>query len=361
MSNSSERGPSLSCRKEPIRVLVVDDSATMRTFLTQALGTAPGIEVCGAAADPYEARDLIRRLDPDVLTLDIEMPKMSGLRFLRNLMRLRPMPVVMFSSLTSRGTQASLEALALGAIDCVGKPRAGDLHAVRDELVRKVKVAAGVSRTHWSKPVVGRAVASPRPVVAGAATGVIAIGASTGGTDAIERVLAEIGGIGSAAILIVQHFPPGFSRAFAERLQSVTGQSVAPAQDGEVLEKGRVRVAPSGYHLGVRKTATALVTELSGDRQSMPHHPSVDVLMRSVAALPAGVPRMAALLTGMGRDGADGMLRVRAAGGLTIAQDESSSVVWGMPGAAVELGAATEVLALGAVGARLQRWCARLP
>ncbi len=329
-----------------IRVLVVDDSALIRQLLTELLQQEEGIEVVGAARDPYDAREKIKQLDPDVLTLDVEMPRMDGLTFLRNLMRLRPMPVVMVSSLTDEGTEETLEALELGAVDFVNKPRTDvghGLEAYREEIVAKVRAAAR-ARVHPTSELSGGA--APHPPQR-ATDKVVAVGASTGGTVAIQRLLETMPPNGPAT-LITQHMPGGFSAAFAARLDTLCAMGVHEAQEGQRVLPGHAYIAPGGYHLELCRDGSRYVCRLTEGAMVNRHRPSVDVLFDSVIQA-AGARAVGVLLTGMGQDGAAGLGRMRQAGAHTIAQDEGSSVVWGMPGAAVKAGAAVEVLALDAI------------
>ncbi len=335
-----------------VRVLVVDDSALMRQMMSELLSVDPHIDVVGTAADPFIARDKIKRLEPDVLTLDVEMPRMDGLSFLRNLMRLRPMPVVMVSSLTARGAAVALEALAAGAIDCVAKPEpdaCGDLTAYGEELRSKVRQAA---LTH-----VGRRVTSSdesaltAPALRHRDIRMIAIGASTGGTNAIFDVLTALPG-DAPPVVIAQHIPAAFSAAFAQRLDRNSAITVMHAGLDQPLLQGHAYVAPGGRHLRVYRRGLAWHCRTDTEPAVGGHRPSVDVLFESVAKHVGGMAG-AALLTGMGSDGARGLLALREAGAYTLAQDQPSSVVWGMPGAAVALGGAQQVAPLHEVAARL--------
>ncbi|NEX20639.1 chemotaxis response regulator protein-glutamate methylesterase [Thiorhodococcus mannitoliphagus] len=339
---------------KPIRVLIVDDSALVRKLLTEILGQAKGIEVVGAAPDPYVARDKIKALDPDVLTLDVEMPRMDGLTFLRNLMRLRPMPVVMVSSLTAKGAEVTLQALELGAVDFVRKPELDVIHGLQayaDELVAKIRVAAAARvKTPASlaaRPPGGQGSTAPPPrkIQSFRTTDrVIAIGASTGGTEAIKEVLMLLPP-DTPGVVIAQHIPPGFSAAFAERMNRQTGLVVKEAADGDRVMAGHAYVAPGDYHLQLARDGARYVCRLSQSEHVNRHRPSVDVLFRSVVRA-AGTNATAALLTGMGADGAEGLRELHEIGVHTVAQDEATSVVWGMPGEAVKRGAASEVLPL---------------
>jgi len=341
----------------PIKVLIVDDSALMRRLLGELLGRDPELVVVGAASDPLVARDMIKKLDPDVLTLDIEMPRMDGLTFLRNLMRLRPMPVVMVSSLTERGADATLSALALGAIDFVAKPKldiAAGMAELGAELVAKIKVAATarpVALTdHPQVPL------PTRPQLLRTTTDrLIAIGASTGGTEAIAHVLAQMPA-DSPGIVIAQHIPAEFSRRFAERLNGCSSLTVREARDGDPVLIGHAYVAPGSHHLRIVRSGARYICQLGDDAPVNYHRPSVDVLFRSVAEH-AGANATGVLLTGMGADGAQGLLAMKERGAETIAQDRDSSVVWGMPGEAVKRGAASKVVALGAVAGELIELC----
>ncbi|WP_298576884.1 chemotaxis response regulator protein-glutamate methylesterase [uncultured Luteimonas sp.] len=337
--------------RRPVRVLVVDDSALVRALMTELLGADPGIEVVGTASDPYIAREKIKQLSPDVLTLDIEMPRMDGLTFLRNLMRLRPMPVLMVSSLTESGAKVTLEALALGAVDFIAKPRidvARGLAEYGSVLVEKVKQAA-LAQVARIAP--APSTHSEGPIGYRTTERLLAIGASTGGTEAIREVLEQMPADAPATV-IVQHIPAAFSRAFAERLDRHSRMTVMEATDRQPLLAGHAYVAPGGHHLRVVRSGARWMCRLGEDDPVRRHRPSVDVLFQSVAEH-AGRNASAALLTGMGDDGAAGLLSLRRAGAHTIAQDEASSVVWGMPGAAVANGAAEDVVPLQHVAQRL--------
>lgn len=339
-----------------IRVLVVDDSALIRRLLSEMLDSQPDIQVVGTARDPYDARDQIKARDPDVLTLDVEMPRMDGIAFLRNLMRLRPMPVVMVSSLTEAGGEITLDALALGAVDFVTKPRSDVAHAMTaytEEIADKVRVAAR-AQVRRLQAHAGRG-SKPLPRVRGGGfrttDRLIAIGASTGGTEAIRMVLEQMPP-DCPGIVIAQHIPGGFSRAFARRMDEQTGLSVFEARDGQRILPGHAYIAPGDHHLEVARDGARYVCRLSSGEPVNRHRPSVDVLFHSVANQ-AGRSAAAALLTGMGRDGAEGLMALHEAGAWTVAQDEASSVVWGMPGEAVRLGAARAVLPLEQIAPRL--------
>jgi len=333
---------------KPVRVLVVDDSALIRQLMAELLDADPGIMVVGTAADPYIARDKIKQLSPDVLTLDVEMPRMDGLTFLRNLMRLRPMPVVMVSTLTEAGAQVTLDSLALGAVDFIAKPKLDIAHGLTDYaalLVEKVKHAAHARVTRIASAPPGAKYDGP--IGYRTTDRLLAIGASAGGTEAIREVLARMPA-DAPAIVIAQHIPAAFSGPFAERLDRHSRMTVVEASHDQPLLAGHAYVAAGGRHLRVVRSGARWHCRLGDDR----HRPSVDVLFESVAAH-AGSNASAALLTGMGDDGARGLLALRKAGANTFAQDEASSVVWGMPGAAVALGAADEVLPLSQIAHRL--------
>ncbi|WP_275040599.1 protein-glutamate methylesterase/protein-glutamine glutaminase [Novilysobacter arseniciresistens] len=338
--------------RRPVRVLVIDDSALVRKLMAELLSADPRIEVVGTAADPFIAREKIKQLAPDVLTLDVEMPRMDGLTFLRNLMRLRPMPVVMVSSLTERGAQVTLDALALGAVDFVAKPRidvARGLAGHARLLCEKVRQAAGARVCRLQPEGIAAPVAGP--IGYRTTDRLLAIGASTGGTEAIRSVLASMPADAPATV-IAQHIPAPFSGPFAQRLDRHSRLTVVEARDGEQLLAGHAYVAPGGRHLRVRRGGARWYCELADDEPVRGHRPSVDVLFESIARH-AGGNAAAALLTGMGDDGARGLLALRNAGAATFAQDQASSVIWGMPGAAVALGAAQRMVPLDEVATAL--------
>ncbi|NJC39816.1 two-component system chemotaxis response regulator CheB [Brevundimonas alba] len=336
-----------------VSVLVVDDSPTMRGLITAALRRDPEIEVLGSACDPLEAREAIKRLNPDVITLDVEMPNMNGLEFLEKIMRLRPMPVVMVSTLTQAGAEVTLAALELGAVDAVGKPGAGvtAMEAFAD-LATKVKVAAR-SRVRAG----GGATARPAPTSAtyrAAADHVLAIGASTGGVEALLGIISAFPA-DCPATVVTQHMPATFTPSFAARLDRASAATVREATDGAPLARGCVYIAPGGEaHLEVAGV-TPRCRLVRSDTVSG-HRPSVDVLFRSVAALRR--PMTGVILTGMGRDGAQGLLAMRQAGAGTLGQDEASCVVYGMPKAAFELGAVERQLPLSRLPAAILDLCA---
>ncbi|WP_394211587.1 chemotaxis response regulator protein-glutamate methylesterase [Enterovibrio calviensis] len=335
------------------RVLIVDDSAVFRALLSDVINSDPQLEVVGLAVDPFEAREKIKKLKPDVVTLDIEMPKMDGVQFLRNLMRLHPMPVVMISTLTQHGAEATLAALEIGAVDYFPKPTenvASELSNYRQLVVEKVKMAAtaniagAVHRSPSEISVSGRQLSS--------AYDIIAIGASTGGTEAIRNVLEALPDM-MPPIVITQHIKAVFSKSFAERLNRASKLQVEElASDRAPLVNGRVYVAPGDQHLQVVKRSGCYYCTRCDSEPVQRHKPSVDVMFSSVAQA-AGGRSLSVLLTGMGRDGAQGMLEMRQAGALTVAQDEQSSVVWGMPRAAIEMEAAQQVLPLDKIATYL--------
>lgn len=335
-----------------IRVLVVDDSAVARKIITDSLAVDLDIEVVGSAMDPFAARDKILALQPDVITLDIEMPRMDGLTFLKLLMRRRPMPVIVMSSLTSEGSEVALEALQCGAVDVMGKPN-GSFSAFEDGalLAQKVKAAAGAKIRSEQPTLADRLSALNSPVNN---RSLIVMGASTGGTEALKTVLSELPG-DLPPICIVQHIPAQFSLAFANRLNSHCVMEVREAKTGDELLPGLALVAPGGKHLLVRWVGSKYVAILSEGPQVHHQRPAVDVLFDSVVKAGGANHAVAALMTGMGRDGAQGMLRLRTEGARTIAQSESTCVVFGMPREAINLGAAVEVLDLEDIAAGIVR------
>ena len=340
----------MDMRATPIRVLVVDDSALVREVMTQMLASDPDIEVVGSAHDPLMARDMIKQLNPDVLTLDVEMPRMDGVTFLANLMRLRPMPVVMVSSLTEKGADITFQALELGAVDFVTKPKVGLSHQLEDyasEIIAKVK-AASRARVRPLDPeraaAPGKSISSDPVAKLDLTHKLIAIGASTGGTEAIREVLEHMAH-DSPAIVITQHIPEAFSGPFAARMDKSCPMRVCQAEDGQPILQGHVYIAPGHRHLTVERSGARYRCRLHDTAAVNRHRPSVDVLFDSVASN-LGANAVAVLLTGMGADGAKGMLNMKNAGAKTICQDEATSVVWGMPGEAVRLGAADHVVAL---------------
>ena len=335
-----------------IKVLIIDDSPLIRRLLTEILQQAEDITVVGSAEDPFEAREMIKRLNPNVLTLDVEMPKMDGISFLKNLMRLRPMPVVMISTLTQKGSPITLEALELGAIDFIAKPTTNikEKFSQYAYLVQqKVRVAANARVRSFKKAAV---VKEPLlPSLQFLLNKVIAIGASTGGTEAIKEVLVTMPE-NCPPIVITQHIPPVFSTSFAERMNRICTINVKEAEHGDKLRAGWAYIAPGGLHLSIKKQGISLYCQLDDGELVNRHKPAVDVLFNSL--IETGAKNViAAILTGMGSDGAKGLLALKQNGAYTIAQDEFSSVVWGMPKAAIELNAANEVVSLEKVTQRL--------
>jgi two-component system chemotaxis response regulator CheB len=338
-----------------IKALIVDDSALMRQLLTRILSAAPDIEVVGTAQDPYAAREKIKALNPDVLTLDVEMPRMDGLTFLRNLMRLRPMPVVMLSSLTAEGAETTLEALACGAVDFMQKPAADlarELPIYADDLVEKVRAAARCK--------VRALVPSGGPVAAAEASAadaavfrraLIAVGASTGGTEAIKAVVRGLPAR-TPPVVVSQHLPASFSASFAKHVDQVGPMRARLAEEGEPLTAGTVYIAPGNRHLRIVRRGEGYAVRLDDGPPVNRHKPSVDVMFRAVAET-AGADAIGLLLTGMGVDGALGLKAMREAGSPTLAQDEASSVVWGMPGEAYRIGAVQHALPLDRIAAKL--------
>jgi len=332
------------------KVLIVDDSALMRQLLTQILGSDPELEVVGAAGDPYVAREKIKTLNPDVLTLDIEMPRMDGLTFLEKLMRGHPMPVIMISSLTSKGADTTFRALSLGAIDYISKPKVDVSNGTveqAEEIVAKVKAAARAKVRRPSVSNMPDASLPGKTLYFSATHKIVAIGASTGGTEALKDLLSPLPA-DFPGIVIVQHMPEAFTHQFAERLNSLCRIRVKEAQDGDRILPGHALLAPGGHHMAVvRRGMEYAVHVYRGERVNR-HLPSVDVLFSSCARC-MGKNVLGVLLTGMGADGARGMLEMKQAAAFNIAQDESTSVVFGMPREAILLNAVDQVLPLGQI------------
>ena len=334
-----------------IRVLIVDDSAIVRRALAEIVGSHPDLEVAGTASDPFVARDKILALKPDVLTLDIEMPRMDGLTFLKKLMRYHPLPVVVISSLGQSSSQAAIEALHSGAVDVVAKP--GGPYSVtelRDQLALKIRAAASASLRRESTPVS----AAGRPPAPLHGVSLIAIGASTGGVEALRTVLAGLPAE-MPPIVIVQHIPAGFSCEFARRLDGICKIRVKEAEDGDAVAAGQARIAPGNFHMTLRGSRGAYRVAVHGGDPVHYQRPSVDILFESVAKT-AGESALGVILTGMGSDGAAGMMRMKHAGARTIAQNEASCVVFGMPREAIRMGAVDEVLPLDQIGPELARY-----
>lgn len=337
-----------------IKVLVVDDSALVRKVLTEELSRYSDIEVVGGAIDPYVARDKIVRLKPDVITLDIEMPRMDGLSFLSKLMKFYPMPVVVVSSLTPQNSQNAIRALELGAVEVICKPGSSlSTTDISKQLVDAIRTAARAKiarRTSLVEPA-DKESSSAYKIQLKTTHKVIAIGASTGGTIAIENILTRMP-MNIPGILVVQHMPEYFTASFAERLNTLCKIEVREAKDGDTAGPGLALIAPGGHHMLLERSGAFYNVRIKGG--PMVHHqkPSVDVLFHSVAKN-AGANAMGVLLTGMGADGADGLLAMKQNKAYTIAQDEATSVVYGMPGEAVHLGAACDVLPLGEISNRI--------
>lgn len=348
-----------------IRVVVVDDSALVRGLLAEIIDRQPDMCCVGAAADPLLAREMIRALNPDVITLDIEMPRMDGLDFLSRLMRLRPMPVVMVSTLTERGADVTLKALELGAVDFVSKPKIGVADGLRQlgmDITEKIRTAAKARVHRLATPAAaapGQAAAPAKPVTV-ASLGrlstekIIFIGASTGGTEATREVLVNLPA-DSPAVMITQHMPPGFTKSYAARLDGLCKISVAEAKDGERVLPGHAYIAPGGHHLSVERSGANYIARVQAGEPVNRHMPSVEVLFDSAARV-VGRNALGVMLTGMGADGARAMKTMRDAGSQNLVQDEATCVVFGMPREAIAHGAAHEVLPLGQIAPRLIEW-----
>lgn len=343
-----------------VKVLVVDDSALVRSILERGLAADPAIEVVGTAPDPYIARDKIVRLQPDVLTLDIEMPRMDGVEFLRRLMPQYPLPVVVVSALTHKGGKLTLAALEAGAVEVVTKPSSDvsrGLTAMLGDLRQKVKIAAVANVGHWKAQKSGSSQTEEQeaPIssmaLAESTDKVIAIGASTGGTEAIRRIIRRFPAT-MPGVVIVQHMPPGFTNHFAESLNQITPMEVVEAKSGDRIMPGRILVAPGGKQMTVRRSGGVYLVDCVEGENVSGHCPSVDVLFHSVAKY-AAANAIGIILTGMGHDGASGLLAMRQAGARTVGQDEASSVVYGMPKAAYERGGVEYVEPLGKVPDRI--------
>ncbi len=348
-----------------IKVLVIDDSALVRQMLTAIINSVSGMEVVGTASDPFMARERIKKLNPDVLTLDVEMPRMDGITFLGNLMRLHPMPVVMISSMTEQGTDITLRALELGAIDFIAKSRidvANGLEIFSEEIIEKIRVAAQARVYARSEDTIKSlqekystdAVLAQRGVKKHLKTTdkIIAIGSSTGGTEAIKNVLLGLPP-NMPGIVVSQHIPEAFSASFANRLNSLTALTVGEAREGQRVLPGHVYIAPGNRHLLIERDGSRYVCRLYDGKPVNRHKPSVDVMFRSMAQN-VGPNGIALLLTGMGGDGAIGMGEMKQAGAVTIVQDEMSSVIWGMPREAVKRGVVDEIISLNKIAERLQ-------
>ncbi len=335
-----------------VKVLVVDDSAIVRKVFSEELGRYPDIEVVGTAPDPYVARDKILRLAPDVLTLDIEMPRMDGITFLKKLMRHHPMPVIIVSSLTQAGSRLAMEALESGALDVVAKPGSSySVGELSEQLAEKIRGAAMARRVPLLPPPPASAVRAADPVPAAGRAAledttdkIIALGASTGGTEAIRSVLTRLD-IATPGMVIVQHMPPGFTKAFATRLNTQCRVEVKEAEDNDMVRVGRVLIAPGNFHMVLERSGARYHVRVKSGPLVCHQRPSVDVLFHS-AAENAGRNAVGVILTGMGKDGAEGMKHMKEAGAVTLAQDEQSCVVFGMPKEAIRAGAVDHVLPL---------------
>ncbi len=343
-----------------IRVIVVDDSALVRGLLAEIINRQPDMQCVGAASDPLVAREMIRSLDPDVITLDIEMPRMDGIDFLSRLMRLRPMPVVMVSTLTERGAEATMRALELGAVDFVAKPKIGVADGLRqlgEDITDKIRTAAKAHVKRLAAPAAPAPGAAPAKPVAAASVGrlstekLVFIGASTGGTEATREVLVNLPA-DFPAVMITQHMPPGFTKSYAARLDGLARIRVKEAVDGERVLPGHAYIAPGGLHLSVERSGANYVARVRDGDAVNRHKPSVEVLFRSAAQV-VGPNALGVMLTGMGADGAKAMKEMRDAGSWNVAQDEASCVVFGMPREAIAHGAAHEVLPLARIAPAL--------
>jgi len=330
-----------------IKVLIVDDSALVRKIFSQELAKDPAIEIVGTAPEPFIARDKIVYLKPDVVILDIEMPRMDGLTFLEKLMEYYPMPVIIVSSLAKGSCDVALRALELGAVDVMAKP--GSSYSVQDlseQLIEKIKAAARMKQFKRTKaqPEVERVVSSPVKALIKSTNKIIAIGASTGGTEAIKQVLINLP-VDMPPIIIVQHMPPIFTKSFADRLNTLCKLEIKEAVDQELLIPGKVLIAPGNYHLVLKRSGAQYYVEVKDGPLVFHQRPSVEVLFQSVATY-AGANSVGVILTGMGQDGATGLLEMRKAGAFTVAQDEASCVVFGMPKEAIQVGAVIQVAPL---------------
>lgn len=353
--------------KKKIRVLVVDDSAVVRQTLSQILESDDAIEVMATAVDPYQAAEKIRNEVPDVITLDVEMPRMDGITFLQKIMSQRPIPVVMCSSLTETGSMTALKSLELGAVDIIIKPKIGTKQFLEESRIQICDVvkAAAQARTRRiaqrdkvePKLTADAVIAKPSlKAMVQTTEKVVAVGASTGGTEAL-RIFLEALPADAPGILIVQHMPENFTRSFAERLNGLSRISVKEAENNDTVLRGRALIAPGGRHLLLKRSGARYYVEIREGPLVCRHRPSVDVLFRSTARY-AGSNAVGVIMTGMGDDGAQGLLEMKEAGAVTIAQDKASSVVFGMPQEAIKRGAADKVLSLEAIAGEVLRLCA---
>jgi two-component system chemotaxis response regulator CheB len=339
--------------KPKIRVVVVDDSALIRSLLSAMINDAPDMEVVATAADPLVARERIRACNPDVITLDVEMPKMDGIEFLRRLMRLKPTPVLMISTLTQAGSETALTALELGAVDFIAKPTvnvANNLQGYADEIREKIRMAARARARLPHRFVAPAPSVAPRPGRLSNTT-LVFVGASTGGTEAIKEFLTRLPA-DCPPVLIVQHMPEHFTASFAQRLDGLSAMHVKEAQDGEAICRGTAYIAPGHSHMRICRSNAGWLIVLDQGEPVNRHRPAVDVLFNS-AAERVGSDAVAVIMTGMGKDGAQGMLRMHQAGAYTLAQDEASCVVYGMPKEAVATGGVDEICSLEALAARV--------
>ncbi len=341
-----------------IRVLIVDDSALVRKILTDGLGEDDELEVVGTAADPYIARDMIIKCRPDVLTLDVEMPKMDGIEFLQKLMPQFPIPVVMVSSLTQRGKQVTLDALEAGAVDFVAKPTSNVADGLAKLIIKlraKLKVAAQANVSHWKGKKINKDVIKQRSKILAETTNkVLAIGASTGGTEAIKKVIDDLP-IDSPGVVIVQHMPPGFTKMYAERLDKTSPLTVVEGKTGDLIVPGKVIIAPGAMQMRVKRVGGSYQVVCTEEDKVNGHKPSVSVLFDSVAEH-VGANAMGVILTGMGGDGAEALMSMKKAGSFNVAQDEATSIIFGMPKVAIEKGGVDEILALDQIAARICKY-----
>jgi two-component system, chemotaxis family, protein-glutamate methylesterase/glutaminase len=340
--------------QQKIKTLIVDDSAIVRKILSEELSRFPDIEVVGTAPDPFVARDKILKLQPQVITLDIEMPRMDGLTFLRKLMKYYPLPVIIVSSLTPKGSKMALEAMEIGAIDVIGKPggsySVGDMS---DMLAEKIRIASVANIGHRSGYESGYEKPEPIGALSETTSKVIAIGASTGGTEALKDVLSRMPP-DSPGIVVVQHMPANFTTAFAERLNGLSQITVKEAEDNDAVTQGKAVIAPGNHHMLLRRSGARYYVEVKDGPRVQHQRPSVDVLFKSTAKY-AGSNSIGVILTGMGSDGAEGLLEMKRAGARTIAQDEKTCVVFGMPKEAIKIGAADKIVPLENVAQEILR------
>ncbi len=337
-----------------IRVLVVDDSAVVRKVFSEELSRENDIEVVGTAPDPYVARDKIVSLKPDVVTLDVEMPRMDGITFLRKLMKYYPLPVIIVSSLTKEGGSLALEAMEIGAVEVISKP--GEAYSVGDmsaQLAEKIRAAAQVDVTRRRRTITTPSTVAPKLSLTKTTNKLIAIGASTGGTEALKEVLTQFPP-NSPGIMIVQHMPAKFTTSFAERLDSLCQVRVKEAEDGDAVVPGTALLAPGNFHMVMRRSGARYYVNVKTGPMVCYQRPAVDVLFNSVAAY-GGANAIGVILTGMGKDGAQGLLKMKQAGARTIGQDEASCVVYGMPKEAFDVGAVDKVLPLKDIPAAVMK------